>query len=389
MNKVYNTQEEIASKMKEFLLKVDPKIRKTQLKIIPYISIGMILSESSVASDIAKHLKDDFSLVQLDSVIKRIKRFFKNKLFNPYDFYDQIIKYVISNYKTKHSDKTVHITFDHMFSHDNYTVFMISMRVGKQGIPLWFRCFETKDDSDAFSEELIKEGISYVSNLFDPSYKLIFLADRWFKSISLMQHIDSLGHIFCIRLKSNIKVFVHDKKEGHKIWKFIEDVKPLMYHSRIFRDVLLTNYSYKTNIVISKKDNVDEPWIIVTNGDPKRAIKDYGYRFGSIETLFKNQKSNGFYMESVVKAGLDYFTSMYSITCFTVLFLTILGADYSKNTKCYKKVKITTHKHFIQNGVRIKKRVMSLFNTGLTLFHLAFNSKRYIRLPFSFILYDI
>ena len=102
----------------------------------------MILSESSVASDIAKHLKYDFSLVQLDSVIRRIKRFFKNKLFNPYEFYDQIIKYVISNYKTKHSDKTVHITFDHMFSHDNYTVFMISMRVGKQGIPLWFRCFE-------------------------------------------------------------------------------------------------------------------------------------------------------------------------------------------------------------------------------------------------------
>ena len=389
MNKVYNTQEEIASKMKEILLKSNPYIRKTQLKIIPYISLGMILSESSVASDIAKHLKNDFSLVQFDSVIRRIKRFFKNKLFNPYEFYDQIIKYVISNYKTKHSDKTVHITFDHMFSHDNYTVFMISMRVGKQGIPLWFRCFENKDDSNAFSEELIKEGISYVSNLFDSSYKLIFLADRWFKSISLMQHIDSLGHTLCIRLKNNIKVFVYDKKEGHRIWKFIEDIKPLMYHSRIFRDVLLTNYSYKTNIVISKKDSVDEPWIIVTNGDPKRAIKDYGYRFGSIETLFKNQKSNGFYIESVVKAGLDYFTSMYSITCFTILFLTILGADYSKNTKCYKKVKIHTHKHFIQNGVRIKKRVMSLFNTGLTLFHLAFNSSRYIRLPFSFILYDI
>lgn len=389
MNKVYNTQEEIASKMKEVLLKSNPNIRKTQLKIIPYISLGMILSESSVASDIAKHLKDDFSLVQFDSVIRRIKRFFKNKLFNPYEFYDQIIKYVISNYKTKHSDRTVHITFDHMFSHDNYTVFMISMRVGKQGIPLWFRCFENKDNSDAFSEDLIKEGISYVSNLFDSSYKLIFLADRWFKSISLMQHIDSLGHTFYIRLKNNIKVFVYDKKQGHKVWKFIEDIKPLMYHSRIFRDVLLTNYSYKTNIVISKKDGVDEPWIIVTNGNPKRAIQDYGYRFGSIETLFKNQKSNGFYIESVVKAGLDYFTSMYSITCFTILFLTILGADYSKNTKCYKKVKITTHKHFIQNGVRIKKRVMSLFNTGLTLFHLAFNSSRYIRLPFSFILYDV
>ena len=147
--------------------------------------------------------------------------------------------------------------------------------------------------------------------------------------------------------------------------------------------------SYKTNIVISKTDGVSEPWIIVTNGSTKRAIKDYGYRFGAIESVFKNQKSNGFYIESVVKADLDYFTSMYTLVCFSTLYLTILGADYSKNNSCYKTVKITTHKYFIENGIRVKKRVMSLFNTGLTLFHLAFNSSKYIRLPFSFTLYDI
>ena len=80
---------------------------------------------------------------------------------------------------------------------------------------------------------------------------------------------------------------------------------------------------------------------------------------------------------------------MYTLVCFSTLFLTILGTDYSKNNSCYKNVKITTHKYFIENGIRVKKRVMSLFNTGLTLFHLAFNSSKYIRLPFSFTLYDI
>ena len=84
MNRVYNNQFDFASEMKDFLLKCNPNIRKTQLKFIPFISFGMILSESSVASDIAKTLKDDFSLVQHDSVIRRIKRLFKNKLFDPY-----------------------------------------------------------------------------------------------------------------------------------------------------------------------------------------------------------------------------------------------------------------------------------------------------------------
>ena len=173
MNKLYNNQNDVATKIHEFLLKCGI-FRKTQLKIIPFIIIGMILGESSVASDIAKNLKNDFSFVQLDSVIKRIKRFFTNKLFNPYDFYDKIIRHVISTYKKKHNDNRVHIIFDHMFSHDNYTVFMITMRIGKQGIPLWFRCFKGKNDSDAFQLSLLKEGISYVSSLFDDSFDLIF-----------------------------------------------------------------------------------------------------------------------------------------------------------------------------------------------------------------------
>ena len=187
MNIIYNTQQEIATIIIEFLLKVDPTIRKTQLKIIPYIIIGMILSESSVKLDIAKKLKDDFSIVKLSSVTKRIYRFFKNKLFNPYSFYDKVIRYVISNYKKKHiGDSRVHITFDHMFSHNNFTVFMISMRIGSGGIPLWFRCFKGHDDSQAFQEQLLKDGISYVSSLFDKSFDLIFLADRWFSSTMLM-----------------------------------------------------------------------------------------------------------------------------------------------------------------------------------------------------------
>ena len=164
---------------------------------------------------------------------------------------------------------------------------------------------------------------------------------------------------------------------------------PYKYHSKSFIDILLTDNSFTTNIFISKTDAASEPWIIATNGSTTRAMKDYGYHFGSVESIFKNQKSNGFYIESVVKAGLDYFASMYTLICFSTLFLTILGADYSKNSRCYKKVKITTYKFFIEDGIKIKRRVMSLFNTGLTLFHLAFNSSKYIRIPFSFILYDI
>ena len=341
MNTIYNTQNNIASKIVNFLLKTDNNIRKTQLNIIPFIVIGMIISESCVSSDIAKHLKGDFSLVKFDSVIKRIKRFFSNNLFNPYSFYDNIIKFVISSYKKKHSDKRVHIVFDHMFSHDNFTVFMFSMRIGKQGFPLWFRCFQGKDNSNAFKLNLITEGISYVSNLFDGKFDLIFLADRWFNSPKLMDHINSLGHTYCLRLKSNIKVTYFDNLRKHNVQTFTQNLSGKTHRCKYYNDISYTDSNYKTNIVISDSLASNTPWIITTNGDPRRAVKDYSYRF---------------------------------------------GADYTKNSKCYNKVKLTTHKKFKDGSI---KRVMSLFNIGLTLFKLAFNSSRYIRVPFNFILYDI
>lgn len=70
--------------------------------------------------------------------------------------------------------------------------------------------------------------------------------------------------------------------------------------------------------------------------------------------------------------------------CLGVLILTIIGSDFSKNTKCYKNININTHK--ICNGIKI--RIMSLFNVGLTLFKRAYNSSIYIRIPLNFILYD-
>lgn len=385
MNKVYNTQKDIASGFANFFQKIMPNMRKTQLKIIPFILHGMIVFESLVPLDIAKVLKDDFSLIQIESIIKRIKRLFINKYFNPYDFYDEIIKHVIANYKKKHNDKRVHIIFDHMFSKDNYTIFMITMRVGNQGIPLWFRGFKGNDCSNAFKEDLIKSGISYVSNLFNGNFDLIFLADRWFNSLELMKHIDSLGHTFIIRLKKNLKVLHFDKREGHKIWKWLDELTKYKYHAIAYNNIEFSENKYVSNIVISDAIETDEPWILITNGSPKRAIKDYSYRFGGIEFVFKNQKSNGFYLENSVNCSLDYFKSMYCFACIGVLYLTILGTDYSKNTRSYKHTKIKTH-----TKVRgIKVRIKSLFNTGLTLFHRAFESLKYVKLSFKFILYDI
>lgn len=84
--------------------------------------------------------------------------------------------------------------------------------------------------------------------------------------------------------------------------------------------------------------------------------------------------------------GIKSLTTMYALVCTCILFHTIICADYSKNTICYNHIKIVTHKKYKNKGL---VKVLSLFNTGLTLFKRAINSRIYIRIPIKFILYDI
>ena len=381
MNKLYNNQKDITSALTKFLQQFN--LRKTQLNIIPYIICGMIMSESCVTYDIANKLNGPFKSIQLESVVRRIQRFFNNKLFYPYIFYDQVIRYVISHYKCKHKDKKVHIIFDHMYMRDHFTVLMFSLRIGKQSIPLWFRCFLGKSDPNAYTEDLIKQGIDYVYDLLcDKDYTLIFLADRWFNSATLMQYIDSLNCIYNIRLKENISCLVYDKKEGHKVWKSIDQLPRYKYHSVYYEDVLYTKKEIPVNIVISSSNNVDSPWIIITNGESNRALRDYSYRFGGIEFLFKNDKSNGFQLEDSSVKNLDAFITMYTMISFSVLWMTILGCHYTKNSSHYsKETKISYCKG--------NDRVISLFRLGIVFFNRLHESPYKIKLPCNFILYDV
>ena len=162
------------------------------------------------------------------------------------------------------------------------------------GIPLWFRCFKGKHNPQAYKLDLIKEGISFCNNLFaDKNYHIIFLADRWFPHIEILSFIESIGSFYCIRSKSFF-TFSYFNKNNKFITSHLRNIKPWKYCGKVLKNVFYTRKHFLTNIVVSNSSNTQEPWYIITNDDTSRAIRNYSYRFGSIETLFKSQKSNRF-----------------------------------------------------------------------------------------------
>ena len=399
MSKLYNTNDDISINFFNFLSNTCPFLPKTALNIMPDILSAMSLSTSCITKNIVSSCKGSkFDSVQTDSVDKRVRRFFNNSNYNPYPIYEAIIKHTIDNYTCKHKDDRIHIAFDHMFKKEDFVVFMISLRLGKKSVPLWFRCFEGGHSStEAFQEDMIKEGLRYVFDLFESrGYKVICLADRWFGSTSLLDFINEAGHTYVIRVRNNHKVLYYNKKEEHNIWANAGDLFHYTHKPTYYENIAFTRKQYKTNIVISATKSVSiskktvcgyvEPWILVTNGGPRRAVKDYGYRFGAIEFLFKDQKSNGFNLEKSNVKNLQAFTMMYTCMCICILFLTCYGTYYTRHkNKLFKDVKIRYYS--LVNGKR--KRKMSIFQVGLTLFKRAVNSTVRIKISFNFILTDV
>lgn len=401
MSKFYNTFSECSSGFMDFLHSYCPFLSKPLLNIMPDVLSSMILSSSCITKNIASNCKGrKFDFIHPDSKKKRVRRFFNNKLYDPYLIYDSIIKHVISRFNCKHGDNFVHVVFDHMFLSERFVTFMISLRIGKKSVPLWFRCFpDGHSSNEAFQESLITKGIQYVIDLFadKPNYKLVFLADRWFGSTSLLDFIVKSGHLFVVRAKDNYNVWYHNNKEGHVIKSKIKNLFHYTHKATYYENVLVSDSKFKTNIVFSatksvsisnKTDSgeVDEPWILFTNCDVRRAIKWYGYRFGAIEFLFKDQKSNGFNLQKTGSRNLQAFTMMYTCVNICILYLTCLATHFTKNKNgLYSHVHI--HYFSVSKGKNV--RIMSVFQVGLELFKHAYNSEMKIYIPYTFILHDL
>ena len=195
--------------------------------------------------------------------------------------------------------------------------------------------------SEACQLKLIKEGIRDTDKLIKEKNKqleIIYLADRWFDNCKIMKYIEELGGTYCIRIKSRLTFYIHNYGE---IAGYTKDVKPKEKEEQYFERVTIIKHQYDTKMAVSKKEGHEEAIYILTNGKVEEGIKNYSYRFGSIECIFKNQKSNGFRLESTKMKNIQSFKTMFGIMCVALVWLIILGVEYTvKKEKNKIKIKI-------------------------------------------------
>ena len=126
--KVYNTQDKVSSSFQKFFSNIF-YLSKPHLKNLSFIIIAMISAESIVSSDMARKLKGHFSLINLESIERRFRRFFYSFSSIAYSFYDAFIHFIISNFSVKHSDNKINICLYHMYFKNKFTILLFSLHI--------------------------------------------------------------------------------------------------------------------------------------------------------------------------------------------------------------------------------------------------------------------
>lgn len=397
MSKIYNNFNIISSDLSLFINSCHSNLSKPLLKNIPSLILSMINSQSVITANMASSISSVWSSNELSNQ-KKIWRILNNKHLNIYSLYHNVISSIVSNISNvRHNLLTV--TLDHMFTKNNFVTLMFTLKIDNQGIPLVFRTERTLSNCHSeiqklsrkklFSESFIISLIDEVIELLSPlNTQILFLADRWFFNLSILKHIQNKGAFFCFRAKANssVRFLLYDKHEKHSIYKHLSDLHQYVYRSSYYNDIELGDMKLKCNLSISRLAvSSDEPWFIVSNLPPKIAIKKYSHRFASIEMFFKAQKTDGFYLEKTKTRNSLAFENLYGILCIAQLWLAIIGTDYIKNYRHYKKTINIRFNKKTKSGHRI--RILSTFKLALRLFHAVFNSSINFRLKTNFKLY--
>lgn len=397
MNTLYNTYDTIANDLISFFNFSEVSLSKPNSKLLAYSVITAVDSESVVTADMTKTLKSKFFSNNTESNQKRFWRFFNNKNVDIYSVYNKIIRKVINNISNVKHDELI-VTLDHMFTKNNFVTLMFTLKIDNQGIPIWFRTERTLSNchmeiqknsrKKLFTEKFITNAIDEIIDILSPlNAKIIFLADRWFFNLKLLEHIENKKQFYCFRAKANssVKILLYDKRSKYKIYRTLSYLKPTIA-SKHFENLEFGSLKLKCNLAISKKpDNDNEAWYIVTNLKPNVAIRKYKHRFGSIEMFFKSQKTNGFYLEDTKTKNLHAFETLYGVICIASLWLNIIGVDYIKNYNHLKnKLNIRFNKK-TNTGESI--RILSTFKLALTIFKKVFNSLINFKLKCNFKLY--
>ena len=170
---------------------------------------------------------------------------------------------------------------------------------------------------------------------------VIFLADRGFADVNLMQRLTDSGWSYRIRIKANFGIYSPDKQLLCKVGQVALLARKTAPdgllalepgQAKYYQNVRLTAQHFGlVHIALARPEGVNELWAVVSNEPTsEQTFVEYGWRF-QIEECFLDDKSGAFNLEDSGLRDTESLERLLLVLGVTMLLLVSEGTQVVKN----------------------------------------------------------
>jgi hypothetical protein len=270
------------------------QLRKTRLENLQLLTFGLLRGQSCCLSRIARFfpLPTDHS-----HRLRRLWRFLKNPGFVPERVYPQVMRALAPRWPAQ---LPLPLALD-WTSAGGYELLVAALPWRGRALPLWTQVVRQKWQGLLTSrnhlEEALIRAVTEALRAVRQDLRVVWIADRGFARLNLLQFLAELGVDFCIRVNAQTKIAWQGRKlllkdlpvqEGQLLWRegviYRPEGRP--FERGGIRVNLLVAWKRPKN---QQKEGL-EPWYVVTTLEsPQQALAYYRRRM-RIEEGFKDWK---------------------------------------------------------------------------------------------------
>jgi hypothetical protein len=334
---VYQWEQEIAAHL--------PSLNQWQAANVALMSYGIMKAEGCQQQKVARQMR---GRERVDSAARRLRRFLSNRGLDVATFFEDWVRWVVSQV----GEKTVTLLVDETKLHDKLGIMVVGVAWEQRCLPLVWRVYRANDSAAYPAEgqvELIAGLLNGVKAGLPDDREVLLLADRGIGcSPALCRVVENLGWRYLFRVTCQTKLvteqadytIAHQVQPGD-IWaasgQVFKQRGRVPAHARA-----LWGLGYA------------EPWALVTN-DARLTGHEYARRNWQ-EQSFRDLKSGGWHWhESRVRLP-DHAARLLILLVLAYVWAVALGSHAVAQRRA---------RPLIRRAAALPRRTLSLFREGL------------------------
>lgn len=304
------------TRLADYIKETLPWAHGHQLKAISTFVESIIETQTGCQAELARTQGNQ------EAACKRLSRLLHNQRLSPKDLAEWLCLRALEQLPRSGQ---VRLTID-WTTEDDQHLLVISLVVGRRALPIFWRAYAQsvlKGRRSRYELAVIKRGFKLIFNYVKPG-RIRLSADRGFGDEGLFALLDELKINYLIRVKGNVKIFLHGYWLKLNQLRFIgnsrrRNLGRLHYCERSPRQVWIT-------MSRARQPNGEwGVWYLVSN-QPLRAEKaatEYGFRF-CCEEGFRDAKWYLGFAEARV-SDIRAWSRLFALFAIALLVMTTLG----------------------------------------------------------------